>query len=170
MSKPEDTENHSEEPRDKITPGCWKRPAYHERPKQRSMSLRQGKRKTETEMSNEEVSAEYLNGKQRREVALEENEASGTRCCNGSHLESFHLRHEATSNSDMVNQEKGPQGKKPVPAPMVIRISAAAMAPQQRHHSSSSSGSTRMMMVVGRTITAISTSGASERIPWVVWR
>lgn len=72
-SKLEVVDNYSESWWDKTTLGSWRRSAYRPRPRQRSMSPRQGGWKAE-EMNSEESLAEYLNEKQRGEVTLEKNQ------------------------------------------------------------------------------------------------
>lgn len=66
-SEPEIEHDYSEEPQDNT---ASKNLAYRPRPRQHSMSPRQGGSKAEKINSGEPL-AEYLNGKQRRELALE---------------------------------------------------------------------------------------------------
>lgn len=56
------------------TARSWRMPAYRPKPRQCSMSPRQGDRKPDLQMCSGESSAVYHNGKLKRQVAMEENQ------------------------------------------------------------------------------------------------
>lgn len=116
-------------------------------------------------MSSGDLSAEHLNGKQKREVALEE-----------------HQRHSVVAAAvkaawqALIHDMKPPlfptwlirkgtiRRKSPWWPCTVINISSNG-----GNCSSGSGDNTRMTMLVGWTITAVSMmSGTGERLPWVV--